>query len=154
MKRENQQRIAAWAKLIRVQQVLLQAVEEDLKQAGLPPLSWYDVLLELNRAPHKSLRLSELGERTLLAKNNATRLVDRLEREGLVERIKCTSDGRGVFAQITSGGIQLLKAMWPTYRRSIQAHFGRYLDSSEIEQLLGALTKLDASRKSVASLGE
>ena len=73
----------AWVLLVRAQQILLGRVETRLKEAGLPPLSWYDVLLELGRDPESDLRQYEIGERVLLNKHNLSRLIDRLESDGL-----------------------------------------------------------------------
>src|SRR6478752_7510203 len=75
----------AWIGIMRAQQKLLLAIEADLKQAGMPPLGWYDVLWELVRAPDGRLRPFEIEERTLLAQYNLSRLIDRLETAGLVQ---------------------------------------------------------------------
>ncbi|MCC7348877.1 MAG: MarR family transcriptional regulator, partial [Variibacter sp.] len=74
------QAITAWARLVRVQQGLLAAVEADLKAAGFPPLAWYDALLELSRAPEGRLRPLELEKAMLLPQYGMSRLVDRLVR--------------------------------------------------------------------------
>lgn len=142
MKKKNEKIFEAWVALIRSHQILTDAVESDLKQAGLPPLSWYDVLLEINREPDKRLRLQDIGDRILLAKNNVTRLIDRLEKEKLVIRKKCKSDGRGVFAYIEPKGKELLEKMWPVYQQSVLTHFAASLSDSEIEMLCSILQKL------------
>lgn len=141
--KENEELIfKAWAKLIRTQQRLLDAVEDALKESSLPPLSWYDVLLELNREKNKCLRLQDIGARILLTKNNVTRLIDRLEQEKLVARKRCPQDGRGVFAHITPEGQALLKKMWPVYRAAVQAHFGRHLTEKDLSNLIGLCSTL------------
>src|SRR6478736_9230148 len=78
--------VDAWIGLMRAQQRLLGQIEADLKLAGLPPLGWYDVLWELVRSPQGRLRPFEIEERTLLAQYNLSRLIDRLENAGLVQR--------------------------------------------------------------------
>ncbi len=95
---------------MRAQQLLLGHVEAELKRNGLPPLVWYDVLLELQRQPDGRLRLAEIGKQVLLSKYNVTRLVDRLENKGLVEREPCEDDARGAYAAITEDGRALLPA--------------------------------------------
>lgn len=70
----------AWVGLMRAQRVVLAAIEHDLKAAGLPPLGWYDVLLELVRTKEGKLRPFEIEERTLLAQHNLSRLLDRMEK--------------------------------------------------------------------------
>ena len=73
--------IVAWARLLKASAKMLDAVERDLKQAGLPPLAWYDALLELHRARPDGLRPGDLEKEVLLPQYNVSRLVDRLEAE-------------------------------------------------------------------------
>lgn len=135
--------ITAWVRLMRAQQIALQAIEADLKQAGLPPLGWYDALLELRRAEEGALRPLELQDRLLLAQHNVSRLIDRLEEAGLVHRNPCSSDGRGQVVSITDKGRDLLARMWPIYRTSIAAHLGAKLgdeaSANALAELLGRL---------------
>jgi DNA-binding MarR family transcriptional regulator len=114
-------------------------VGRDLKRAGLPPLSWYDVLLELKRAPEGKLRFHEIAMRILLDKSNMSRLIERLEKEKLLMR---ETDRRGAYAIITDQGRALLQKMWPVYRGAIQAHFGSKLTQSEAENLLKLCQRL------------
>lgn len=96
--------VQAWARLMRAQQLLLERVEADLKAAGLPPLRWYDVLLELHRAGPQGLRQFEIGTAVLLTKYNVSRLIDRLEGEKLLVRQVCEAGGRGAEVRITPKG--------------------------------------------------
>ncbi len=113
--------VRAWARLVRVQQALLAVVEHDLKAAGQPPLAWYDVLLELERAEHGRLRPHELERRLLLAQYTLSRLLDRLERAGLVRREPCGEDGRGHWVTLTTAGRERRAQMWPCYARQSKA---------------------------------
>jgi DNA-binding MarR family transcriptional regulator len=126
---------SAWIGLVRAQQYLVGAVEDALRKEGLPPLPWYDVLWELERAPGGNLRLNEIGKRVLLDKYNVTRLVQRLEDEGLVRRVPCPQDGRGVFAYITPAGSRLRKKMWPVYERTVKERFFSKLGKGDIAEL-------------------
>jgi DNA-binding MarR family transcriptional regulator len=134
--------LTAWARLVRAQQVLLERVEAELKKAGLPPLRWYDVLLELHRAGSKGLRQFEVGAAVLLRKYNVSRLLDRLEKEKLLERYVCEEDGRGARVQITAAGRDLLKRMWPVYGAAISEHFAQHYNKTELKQLAGLLGRL------------
>lgn len=135
--------VTAWVRLIRAQRLALQAVEGELKAAGLPPLGWYDALLELDRSETAALRPHELEARLLLAQHNVSRLVDRLEAAGLVGRSPCDGDGRGQMVTITQAGTNLLRRMWPVYRASIQKHVGEKLgDDAEAQSLADLLGKL------------
>src|ERR1700749_2324375 len=82
-RKTSQETTSAWARLVRVQQGLLAAVEQDLKSAGFPSLAWYDALLELSRAQHGMLRPVELEKHMLLPQYSTSRLVDRIPRGGL-----------------------------------------------------------------------
>lgn len=134
--------ITAWARVLRSQQVLLERVEADLKRGGLPPLRWYDVLLELHRAGSEGLRQFEIGAAVLLSKYNVSRLLDRLEKEKLLERHVCEEDGRGARVQITAAGRELVRRMWPIYGKAIAEHFGRYFSAAELKQLASLLARL------------
>src|SRR5947207_1122735 len=104
--------VTAWARLVRAEQALLGRIEAALKQAGFPPLAWYDVLLELGRADDGRLRRVELERQTLLAQYNASRLIDRMEKARLVRREAHPQDGRGQWVVITAEGRALQKRMW------------------------------------------
>ena len=134
--------IRAWARLVRAQQQALTAVESDLKAAGFPPLGWYDVLLELSRADGGELRPFALEQELLLAQYNLSRLIDRLEKAGYVERRTCPEDGRGQVVAITSSGRALVKRMWPSYRAAIGRHVGAKLSEDEAARLASLLGKL------------
>lgn len=133
--------VTAWVRLVKASRQVLGAVEADLKRAGLPPLGWYDVLLELRRAP-APLRPLELEGRLLLAQHNVSRLIDRLEAAGYVERQPCEEDGRGQVVALTADGRDLLKRMWPTYRAAIQRHVGARLSSEQAVALGRVLGQL------------
>jgi DNA-binding MarR family transcriptional regulator len=134
--------VLAWARLVRAEQALLGAVERDLKQAGFPPLAWYDVLLELVRAADGRLRPYEIEQKTLLAQYNLSRLLDRLEREGLIRRETCPDDARGQWIVVTDQGRALQEKMWKAYAPAIQRHVGDKLDdksATALGELLGRL---------------
>jgi len=134
--------VEAWTGLVRTEQALQAEIEEHLKRAGFPPLAWYDVLLELDSAPDGWLRQSRVQAQTLLAQYNLCRLVDRLERDGLVERRQCTRDGRNNVLVITAEGRSLRRAMWPVYAAAIEEHVGGRLTRAEAQQLAKLLGKL------------
>jgi DNA-binding MarR family transcriptional regulator len=137
--------IRAWARLVRAQQTVLAAVEAELKAAGLPPLAWYDVLLELARAD-AGVRPFALEQELLLAQYSLSRLLDRLEKAGYVERRTCAEDGRGQIVAITPPGRALIKRMWPTYRAAIARHLGAKLSEDEAARLASLLGKLTAAK--------
>ena len=99
--REDDPGLRAWSHFLGAHALALRAVEARLKAAGQPPLAWYDVLLELDRAGGR-LRIGELGERLVVAPYNMTRLVDRLEKEKLLKRARVEGDGRGASVELTT----------------------------------------------------
>lgn len=150
----NKQTVLAWARLLKIQRVLLERIERSLKRAGLPPLAWYDVLLELRREKEKGLRQYEIGERILLSKHNLSRLLDRLAAKNLIQRCLCTEDGRGNVVKITPDGRALLKEMWPVYARAIRENFSSALQPEEIDALSRFLFKLLNKNKNPEQAGE
>lgn len=138
----DQSAVEAWARLLRAHKLLLEGVETALKEAGLPPLTWYDVLLELERDDSEGLRQYEIAERTLLSKHNLTRLLDRLQAAELVVRRECAEDGRGNIVSITEKGLALRRRMWPLYAGAIRCNFAGRLTSKDIASLSRILRKL------------
>ncbi len=145
MKREPAEEIVqAWARLVRAAQTAQSGIEAALKQAELPPLAWYDVLLELTRAPDGMLRPVELERRLLLAQYNASRLIDRMARAGLVARRACPEDGRGQLVAITDDGRDMQRRMWRVYGPAITEYVGAKLgpgDARRLSDLLGKLLR-------------
>ncbi len=134
--------VQAWIKLHRAHRLLLESAENSLKSKGLPPLDWYDVLLELHREKSLGLRQYEIGEKILLNKHNLSRLIDRLEKKQLVGRHACAEDGRGNRIKITDKGEKMLKQIWTVYGQSIHDNFGTKLQSGELAELSRLLCKL------------
>lgn len=132
----------AWIKLIKVQQLLINDIETKLKVAKLPPLAWYDVLLELSRDPKNGIRQYEIGERILLNKHNLSRLIDRLEKDGLLMREICNNDGRGIVVVITKKGVQLKQKIWPIYAEAIQSLIAKPLSYKQIDLLTNLMSIL------------
>jgi DNA-binding MarR family transcriptional regulator len=129
--------LAAWRGLLRVHAALAKALDAELSQAHDLPLSSYEVLITLQSAPGKKRRMAELADRVLLSRSGMTRLVDRLEREGLLERDTCTSDGRGCFAVLTPAGEDLLARARPTHLSGVRERFLRYFSQDELAEMAG-----------------
>jgi DNA-binding MarR family transcriptional regulator len=140
--------VRAWARLTKAQRWALASIEQALGAAKLPPLAWYDVLLELERAGG-SLRPFELEREMLLAQYNLSRLIDRMEEAGYVARRALKEDRRGQVIVVTSAGKTLRRRMWSVYGPAIQAAIGDHLSPKQIETLsalLGALIETLAAK--------
>jgi DNA-binding MarR family transcriptional regulator len=127
--------VRTWTRLVRAQQLALAAIERRLKAAGLPPLGWYDALLELERAGQQGLRPFELERAMLLAQYNLSRLLERLARAGYIERRPCADDKRGQVLVITPAGRAMRRRMWAVYGPAMQAAIGDHLGDAELEKL-------------------
>jgi DNA-binding MarR family transcriptional regulator len=134
--------IRAWARLERAHRTAQSTVEARLKKAGLPPLVWYDALLELERADPAGVRPFELQKEMLFAQYNLSRLVDRLEAAGHVARAASEEDGRGQVLTITKSGRALRRRMWPVYAAAIEAVIGSHLSETEASTLGDLLGRL------------
>lgn len=143
--------VLAWTRLLRAHGTALARVEAALKAAGLPPLDWYDVLLELERAG--PLRQRALQARLLLAQPNLSRLLDRMAAAGLVERRACAEDRRGQEVAATAAGLALRARAWPVYAGAIEAAVGVRLSAAEAGMLAGLLEKLAAGPPTGGSAG-
>jgi DNA-binding MarR family transcriptional regulator len=131
--------VTAWTRLRRVQLVAQARLEAALKLAGLPPAQWHDLLLELERASARGLRPGELEGLLLIAQYNLSRLLDRMERQGLVRRAPHAGDGRGQVVEITPRGRDVRRRMWAVQAATIEALIGERLSGAEASMLSSLL---------------
>ena len=104
MDKPNNTTVQVWTGLLRLNKIALQCVEGRLRNAELPSLSWYDILLELERAGDDGLRPFELEEVTLLPQYGVSHILVKIEKSGYLQRLLCDEDGRGQFVVITPAG--------------------------------------------------
>jgi DNA-binding MarR family transcriptional regulator len=135
--------LATWRAFLRAHSTMLRHISRDLEGAGLPPLAWYDVLATLQESPDQQLRQVEIAEQVLLSNSGLSRLIDRIEEKGLVERVSCPSDRRAFFVCLTDAGREMLEEMWPVYARGIAEDFLPALGSnlSEVRRTLEAVAQ-------------
>lgn len=138
---------SAWPALLTARALIVDAIEGRLAEAGLPELSWYDLLWGLERAPRGRLRMHELASQAVITRSNLTRLVDRLEAAGLVVRERDGEDRRGAFAVLTAAGRQLRGRMWKVYGRAIEELFDRHLEPEESAALRACLLRVIAAAR-------
>ena len=130
--------LAAWRGLLRVHASLTKALDAELVRAHDLPLSSYEVLLFLADSPAGEVRMSELADGVLLSRSGLTRLVDRMERDGLLRRRRCEEDQRGWYAAITDRGRELFDRARNTHLDGVRRRFLDHL-SPEEQRALGAL---------------
>src|SRR3954447_14728358 len=124
--------LGAWRGFLRVHAALVKSLDAELASAHDLPLSSYEVLLTLESAPGHKRRMSELADSVLLSRSGMTRLVDRLERDGLLERDHCTDDGRGCFAVLTEKGAEVLSEARPTHLDGVRERFLVHFSEDEL----------------------
>ena len=127
--------LGAWRGFLRVHSALVKALDAELLAAHGLPLTSYEVLINLQAAPGRRRRMAELADSVLLSRSGTTRLVDRLERDGLLERDTCDSDGRGCFAVLTDRGEEVLSKARATHLEGVRERFLRHFEAGEHEQM-------------------
>ncbi|QNN57928.1 MarR family transcriptional regulator [Diaphorobacter ruginosibacter] len=141
-----------WYSFVRAHRTMIREVERRLAAAELPGYAWYDVLWGLESGPGGVRRMHELADTLAIERYNLTRLVDRLEREGLVTRSRSAEDGRAAYATITKEGRALRRKMWKVYESTVAELFLGQFSADEQRVLALALDRAsDAAR---ASQGE
>jgi DNA-binding MarR family transcriptional regulator len=117
-------------------------IEGDLLAGHGFSLRWYDVLLHLYAAPDRAMTMRELSEAVVISKSGLTGLVDRMQREGLVERSADREDRRRVRVRLTSQGVTAYERARPTHRASVAMHFLDRLSDADAAAIRGALETL------------
>ena len=145
--------LTAWRTFLRAHAKVVRRLEAELLLEHHLPLASYDVLVQLSEAPDRRLRMTELADRVLLSRSGLTRLADRLEREGLIERQTCESDARGTLAVLTGAGLARLREAWLTHARGVAEHVTGRLTGEEVAQLAALLGKLVADEGAPPAAG-
>jgi DNA-binding MarR family transcriptional regulator len=143
-------KLRAWRLFLESYRGLVDALEHELQGAKGLPLSFYDVLVQLHEAPEQRLRMNELASSVLLSRSGLTRLIDRMESAGLVERSLCSDDRRGSFAVLTDRGREAFRDAAPVHIAGVKRHFADHLTDAEARTLIKALTKLAGERSAAA----
>jgi DNA-binding MarR family transcriptional regulator len=143
---ESPVRLAAetWESLFRAQVAVMRRLQSGPAFKALA-VNEYDVLFTLSRCPSGWLRLNELNDNVLLSQSSLSRLVERLEKRGLVERMPAPQDGRGVLLKLTDAGRDLQKQIGREHVRDISALLTPALTASEQRELLRLTEKLRGS---------
>ena len=117
----------AWRGFLNAHAHLTRRIDRDLADAGLPDLSWYDLLWALRRQADQRLRVNQLAREVVLSPTAMSRFVDRAERAGMVRREPHPEDRRALHVVLTDEGNDLLRRMWPVYAAGIERYFGDVL---------------------------
>jgi DNA-binding MarR family transcriptional regulator len=140
--RASDWRIGVWRSFLRAHTSVMRELERELAgEAGLS-MPWYDVLVQLVEAPDHKLRMAELADRVLLSRSGLTRLIDRLQAEGLVRREPSPDDARGTYTILTRAGFQRLRAAAPIHLEGIRQHWLAHYSDEELRELGGLLDRI------------
>lgn len=136
--RASDWRIGVWRTFLRAHAQAIRELERELLDETGMPLGWYDVLLQLAEAPDRRLRMAELADRVLLSRSGLTRLIDRLQAEGLVRREPSPDDARGTYTVLTADGFGRLRAAAPVHLAGIRKYWLTHFSDEEL-RTIGAL---------------
>ncbi len=137
------ERLRAWRLYFESALALADVLDGELERDAGIPLRWYDALVQLEETPD-GLRMNELAERILYSKSGFTRVVDRLEEAGLVQRVRPENDRRSILVVLTDEGRTAMDRARRHHRHAIEQHFSRHLSDTDIKTLTRALEKLSA----------
>jgi len=147
-------RRSAWPFFLMAHDAMVWRIEERLKAEGLPEMNWYVVLWVLETAPENRLRMNELAERAVLTRSNVTRLIDRMEKAGLVERERVEGDRRGAYAKITAAGEAMKLDMWAVYGPAVRELFISQMSVEEEVLMCDVMERLHAHAMSIDGAGQ
>ena len=128
-------RLNAWRTFLHAHAQVRRQLERELQAEQSMGLGEYELLLILAYSQGRRLRMSELADTLALSRSGVTRLIDRLEADGLVQRISCDTDRRGSWAQLTDGGHARLRSASPTHLRGVAEHFLDRIPASDLDAL-------------------
>lgn len=134
--------LASWRVFLRAHAMVTRRLEAELLEEQDLSLASYDVLVQLVDAPGRRLRMTELASAVLLSRSGLSRLVDRLQREGLVSRKAATEDGRGMYAVLQPAGLSRLRDAAPTHLRGVAEHMTSKFSDDELQALRALLDRL------------
>lgn len=144
-RRLTDRELRAWRSFLRAHSAVTRSLESDLFAQHALALPEYGVLVTLVEAPDHQLRMTELADQVLLSRSGLTRLVDRMQRDGLVDRLPCPQDARGMNAVLTDLGYARLKQASGTHLRGVRTYVTGLLSEDELDQLHALMSKLALS---------
>lgn len=146
-------RLAVWRDFLRTHNHLLRQLEHQLLAHGKIAIGSYDVLVQLAEAPDNRLRMSELAQAVLLSRSGLTRLVDRLQKDGLVERQPDPEDARGMYTVLTAKGRDTLRDASRVHLAGVSELVLTRLSEAELRQLRALMLKLDPAGSRAGAAG-
>lgn len=134
----------AWRAIVTSHAAVTERVQRALAAADLPPLSWFELLSAVKSSPTGRPRMSELAAWLTLSRGGITKLVDRLQEAGYLERVSCPEDRRSLQAELTPAGKKMLEEMRAVYEAELERHLSA-LTPRQAERITAALLKVTGS---------
>ena len=144
--------LRAWRGLLRAHALMVKHLDAELEATHGLALTSYEVLLHLHKSQDGKMRMCDVAESVLLSRSGLTRLVDRLERDGLVERVSCPDDARGAYARLTDAGRAKLEEASATHLAGVREHFLAHVGQEQLD-VLGDVFEAVAPAGGSASCG-
>lgn len=132
----------AWRAVARAIIVLPRVLESELEAEHRLTTAEYFVLVNLSEEPERALRMTDLADRGALSLSGMSRVVDRLVRQGFVERTKCPSDARGSYARLTDAGLAKLEGAYVTHLRGVREHVMDHLKDVDLVAFAEAMERI------------
>ena len=149
----SEQHLSAWRAVVTSHAAVTDRVQKAFAAADLPPLSWFELMWAVKQAPDGRPRMSELAEYLTLSRGGITKLVDRLQDAGYLERVSCSTDRRSLQAALTPAGERMLEEMRVVYRAEVERHLST-LSVKQAELLASMLTEVTGSTCDAAGAEE
>lgn len=147
----SEKSLQTWLTLMRTHAKVQEKLADQMVCQHEIPLTWYDVLVHLYRAPGQALRMQDLADAVILSSSGLTRLLDRMIEANLVHRVACEEDRRVIFATLTPTGLALIEEILPHHQERVERYFGQYLSDEEITVIQTALQRV---LQSITARGE
>lgn len=134
--------LVTWSAFLRAHALVVRRLEKTVETRARLPLAWYDVLLELDAAPGRKLRMQELGEVAVLSRSRVSRVVDEMVAAGLVRREPNPDDRRSSYAVVTAPGRRALRRAAPIYLAAVEETFVAALSPEQLAAVRAAMEAL------------
>ena len=134
--------MVAWRALLGTYISVRERLSQELEQERGLPLTWYELMLRLEHAPDRRLRMQDLAASALISKSGLTQAITSMEERGLVTREPVPGDRRGAYAVLTPAGRRLFRRAALVHLRGLNRHFGCHLSQAEAAALARVLSKI------------
>jgi DNA-binding MarR family transcriptional regulator len=135
----------AWHTFLQAAQQLQALLDRELERDAGMPFAYFQILVMLSEAPDRTMRMTDLAERTWSSRSRLSHAVDRLEERGWVLRTSCPTDRRGAYAALTNDGLDVLAAAAPKHLESVRRHVFDRLTPEQVQQLAAISSQIVAN---------